>query len=398
MEAMTKRRPNQHRCRVTRTRTVAACVSALALLVAPSASAHPNHQGERAVVERVTPSLDGVEVHGLADGFGKIALSTSGSTSAVVLSDSGQPILRVGPKGVEANQASPDWYRVNEPLGIAQVPPTATPKAPDSWVRISTLRSWEWFDHRIHPAGPKKIKQWSIPIEADGKKATIKGRSSPPPGVLDFRLQDKQPAPKVTVSTINVPNPALRIRNDGDKPVDVLGPDGEVFARISSSGAQINVHSPGWIPTAQYQNRIAELMTDVIDPKLKPKFVGAGPAAEFVWPEPAMVPKSALPALTGTTRLRAQGDIAKWSVPLRVEGSTKPIAIKGTTFIGKTPPAETPDAGPGDNTNTTNNAAATTDSGPSGVLIGLIIAASLAVVVAVFLVGRKGREAPEGSD
>lgn len=388
--ATTHRRLNQHSRPdarlVARTCWVVGWISALALVVVPPAWAHPNHQGERPVVERITPSVDGVEVHGLADGFGKLALTTTGSTSAEVLAASGQPILRVGPGGVEANQAAPDWYVVNEPLGIAQVPPSATPESPERWVRVSTRRTWEWFDHRLHPAG-SRAKQWSIPIVADGVKAAIKGRTNPPPGVLEYRVRPKRPAPKVTVSALNMPSAALRVQNEGDAPVSVLGPDGEVFARIGPNGAEVNVHSTVWIPTAQYRNRASEFLTDVVDPAKKPKFVGVSPAAELIWPEPAMLPPSALPALTGASRLRGAGDVASWSVQLVVKGSSKPIAIKGTTFLGAPLPAET--APPTD-------AAKTADTGTSGLLIGLVIAATVAMIVAVLLVGRRGRRTADG--
>ena len=71
-------------------------------------------------------------------------------------------------------------------------------------------------------------------------------------------------------------------------------------------------------------------------------------------------------------------------MPLAVEGSTEPVAIKGTTVLGSPPPAENaPPAG-------------TAESGTSGLLIGFVIAATLAMVVAVFLVGRRGRRTADG--
>src|SRR4051794_39067309 len=115
-----------------RYRAVPAAAVALCLASAGAAEAHPGH-ASRIIVDGVTPAAKGVTVTAVPDGVGKIRLSSTRST-VEVLGSTGRPMLRIGPGGVEANATSPDWYAVNEPLGIAQVPPKAKPGARPQWV------------------------------------------------------------------------------------------------------------------------------------------------------------------------------------------------------------------------------------------------------------------------
>ena len=39
-----------------------------------------------------------------------------------MLAEHGEPFLRIGPDGVEANLASPSWYLTNQPFGAGQLP------------------------------------------------------------------------------------------------------------------------------------------------------------------------------------------------------------------------------------------------------------------------------------
>jgi hypothetical protein len=354
---------------------VAGFAVAVFLALAGPAAAHPGHNS-RIIVEDVSPAVKGVEVTAVSDGVGKIRLATSGSTVAEVLGNDGEPILRIGPGGVDANTASPDWYRVNEPLGIAEVPPTAKPGAPVQWVRVSAVRRWEWFDHRFHPSA-KPIFQWAIPLRVDGKPAKIRGHIAASAGTFQITPATAGLPAGVTVTGISGPLPSIKVANDGRKPVTVLAPGGEPFARIGHNGTKINVRSSVWVPTAQTGNR--SLLDSVIDPSAQPKFELVSPTADLIWPDPRVVPTPA--------QVNA-GKGSKWTFPLEtadgkrvtVSGSTKLVAAKPEPSPSSTPVAAA-----------TATAAGADSGGGSGSTTAILLGAAAGIVLlaGVALVARR---------
>jgi hypothetical protein len=369
---------------------VAGAAAILSFVLAVPAPAHNGDPSKVPVVDSISPAVEGVKVRTVPGGFGKLALTTTGSTTAEVLGGSGQPILRVGPRGVEGNAAAPEWYKDNEPLGIAKVPAAAKRGARARWVRVSVRRSWEWFDHRLHPAGGR-VDRWSIPIVVDGRKAEVRGRIETAPGSLQVRLDSKTLAPGVSVSAIDRPAPSLLLRNEGGKTVSVLGPDGEVFARLGPGGDEVNVHSALWVPTAQYGNR--DLLSSVVDPGSRPTFVLFGRGRELIWPDSRLLPRSVVP----TSRTPAAGGVrvATWSVPAVIGGpGGHRVSIRGSTFLvpgpaGESSPEKPAGSGP-------VSASSENDDGSSG---GIWIAVAIAATIVgggAALVIRGRRRPPAG--
>jgi len=354
---------------------------ALSLIGAAGASAHNGHEGERVVLERVTPPVDGVGLRVIPGAFGKLELTTSGATVARVLGASGEPFLRIGPRGVEANAAAPEWYQDNEPLGIAKVPPAARRGAPARWIRVSTQRTWGWFDHRLHPAGSGAVSSWSVPLAVGRRRVVAVGRVEPAAGAVELRLGGGRVAPGVTVTAVDQPASALRLRNERPTPVSVLGPDGEVFARIGPRGAEVNVRSTAWQATAQYRAR--DLLSSVIDPGAKPDFLLIGSAPELIWPDPRLLPPEALSAYE-EGRL---GRLATWTVPVVVGGARR--AISGTTLLtaaseparAQPPRAAAPAAGGG----------AESEGGGLRIAIAIVIGSALISGLAFKLRRRRSR-------
>lgn len=340
------------------------------------------------MVEGLSPVVAGIEVRAVEGGVGKITLTTSGSTSAAVLGAAGQPILRIGRGGVEANAAAPEWYADNEPLGIATVPRSAGEQARPRWVRVSVERTWEWFDHRLHPAG-ERVGRWSIPLLVDGSRSVVRGRLAKASTQLGLRLDGADLAAGVRVSTLDRPVPALRLRNDGGASVRVLGPDGELFARIGPRGAEVNTRSPVWIATAQLRNR--DLLSSVIDPAARPQLVLVSPEPELIWPDPRLRPRAAVsPAAGGAGR----SAVASWSIPVVPAGArARPLSIEGTTVVvasgaddtGTQAQRETPPASP-------RGLPAGTAADDDGLLgIGLVVVIACVLLCGGALVARARR-------
>jgi len=355
----------------------------------PVAAAHPGHAGEWVAVDEIAPHMAGVAVRSVPGALGKLALTTSAGTTATVLGSQGQPLFRVGPHGVDANAAAAEWYEDNEPLGIAQVPPAAGPSAPVRWVRVSTQRTWEWFDHRLHPPG-RSLHDWTIPLAVGSTRASIRGRIVKASGTLKLRLDTPRLAAGVRVSAIDTPASALRVRNDRSTPIRVLGPDGEVFARIGPRGAEVNVHSSLWLATAQLRNR--SLLESVIDPPAKPRFVLVGTEPELIWPDSRLRPRAPWPSEhTGPSAGRREVALARWSVPIAIGDSGRASqAIDGATLITSVAEAA-PALRPGTRGSGQEAGRGESDAGSGGALLAIAIVAltAMAVIGAMLLRQRR---------
>jgi hypothetical protein len=306
-----------------------------ALACAPIAGAHLGNLSQRIVVDGLSPATPGVQVRSVESAIGKLALTTSGATSAEVLGTAGQPILRSGPAGVQANAAAPEWFTDNEPLGIATVPPTATPRAATRWVPVSAQRTWEWFDHRLHPAGARVVR-WSIPLRVDGARVVAHGRVTKAAGVFGLRARAAGLPPGTHLSVVERPVPALRLGNDARTPISVLDADGGLFARIGPTGVEVNVRSPAWPATAQFRNR--DLLGSVIDRRATPKLVLLSATPELVWPDARLVPRALPRAAAGPRPVASPVRIASWSIPVVVgDRPGRPATISGTTVIQPQP-------------------------------------------------------------
>jgi hypothetical protein len=328
------------------------------------AVAHEDHSQELPVVDAIEPDVPGVEVRAVPGGFGKLALTTRGRTTATVLGRSGQPILRTGPGGVEANRAAPEWYRDNEPLGIADVPRMATAGAPPRWERVSTERTWEWFDHRLHPADAT-VRRWAIPLRVDDTRATVRGHTQPG---RTFAAEIRAGAPGVALTTIPGPVLSLQLRA-GDRTIGVLGADGEVFARVGPRRTTVNVRSPLWVPTAQYGNR--SLLGAVIDPGASPRMRLVSSATGLIWPDPRLAPRGREPE--------------RWTIPLRVGG--RRTSVTGTTRFA--PPPEHRSQAPPRPASPPEQ-----EGGIDTIWVAGSVAAGLALIGGAALVGRGRRRTP----
>jgi hypothetical protein len=359
-----------------------------ALAPAAVADAHLGRLSQRIVVDGLSPPTAGVQVRSVEGAIGKVALTTSGSTTAVVLGTSGQPILRSGPAGVQANASSPEWYTDNEPLGIATVPPAATPRAATRWVPVSAQRTWEWFDHRLHPGGAQVVR-WSIPLRVDGARVVVRGRDTKAAGVFGLQTRAAGLPAGTHLSVVERPVPALRLANDATTPISVLDADGGLFARIGPKGVEVNVRSPAWLATAQFRNR--DLLGSVIDRRAAPKLVLLSTTPELVWPDARLVPRVLPQAAAGPRPVGSPVRIASWSIPVVVgDAPGRRRTIVGTTVV-QPQPADTGSAPVSPIAARGLESTGDPDDGGGGLGIVLIIVAGSALLCGGALIVRSRR-------
>lgn len=262
--------------------------TAVALLTS-AASAHGVDPTVKTVIDAVEPAAAGLIVQ-VADSVStELLVDNPTGTDLEVLADTGEPFLRIGPRGVEANISSPSWYLTNEPLGDT-LPAGIEAGAAPRWVVVSATPTWGWFDHRLHPAqvtlaDADAHRAWSVPTLFGGQPGQIRGHVERRrfAGSYTARLvAGAQPLPGVSVQILDGRTPGLFVRNTGTQPVTVLGAAGEPFARIGPSGAEVNRRSPTYVASAQASG--VELDPSIaVDAAAPPDWVRASPEASYAW-------------------------------------------------------------------------------------------------------------------
>jgi hypothetical protein len=195
--------------------TVAAATMALAVAVAPIASADPAKPGNyRSIVEWVTPRTDAVTAK-VVGGDGFLELEVVRGHTVEVPGYTGEPWLRVLADGrVEENQRSQTTYINQNRYGSAatvQIPVDATianaTEHPE-WKTVDTNGRYVWHDHRIHymtpsikptiipgtrrvAIGERDDGRWVVRLTVDGTPTQIVGellKEPAPNGVVPWLL------------------------------------------------------------------------------------------------------------------------------------------------------------------------------------------------------------------
>ncbi|MEO7556764.1 MAG: hypothetical protein ABIV94_09215, partial [Acidimicrobiales bacterium] len=277
------------------------------------------------MLDAVAPSVPGLVVQ-VADSVApEVVLDNPTATTLEVLADTGEPFLRIGPGGVEANLASPSWYATNNPNG-GPAPSVVDPSNAPRWARVSDQPTWGWFDHRLHPATVSASdgdarRPWVVPIRYGDQAGEIRGHLERRrfEGSFTSRLvAGAAPLPGVTVQLLDGSVPGLLLRNVGTEPVTVIGAAGEPFARIGPSGAEVNRHSATYVRSAQAQGQpLADAA--VIDPAAPPDWVAVGADPSYAWiDERGRFSGAELPpAATATS---AATVVVDWRVPIEQAG------------------------------------------------------------------------------
>ena len=354
-------------------RALAAAVCALA--VAPAAAEAHGEASPliRSVVERIDPPIDGVRFAPVRGPAAQVAVSNRTRETLEILSIDGEPFLRIGPRGVEANIAAPAWYESGNPDGRGR--PDVRPGARPRWKLVSRRPEWAYFEHRLHPREvsiprealaerrPVKLRSFTVPFRYGGRPGEVRGRIEfrPVLGTIVPRVRSgTAPLPGVTVTALPDLLPGMLLQNASPRTVTVLGGDDEPFARVGPRGVELNLRSP---VAAQNRRPLGGRPAVAVDPRARPfwRRVGSQPSLSWIEPraryEPEQ-PPDAVVASRAPVRLRA------WEIPI-VTG-TRRVTVRGTTDWVPTDAAGRP-----------REPEAARSGGASGLLPGLLGGATL---------------------
>lgn len=114
-----------------------------------------------------------------------VYLDDEGTEPVTVMGAGGEPLLRIGPLGTEANAASPSWLltaaaRDEAPSGLVSA------DAPPRWERVSSDHQFSWLDDRGRAPGldPPRgsgatgptvvVSRWALPLEQSGHRTRVR--------------------------------------------------------------------------------------------------------------------------------------------------------------------------------------------------------------------------------
>lgn len=305
--------------------------------VAPlPAAAHSEIPGFRNVLDDVSPALPGVRIQVVTSAAAQLVVENPTATPLEIVAEGGEGFLRIAASGVEANLASPDWYRSATPEGDGRVPSTAVVGAAPNWVRISSESTWGWFDHRLHakravqaPVGTEdgtvRLGSWTVPARYGTEAVTIAGHREffRPPG--RFRAVLTQQVEGVRAGVVDGTVPAVSLTVPSGRTLVVLGEEGEPMVRVGADGPEGNLASPTWLLTAASRGTTPNgpVGADVV-----PRWESLGGGSTLTWLEPrarypdSLPPKAVLDS--GETEV-----VVRWELPVDLDGER--ASLSGTT-------------------------------------------------------------------
>jgi hypothetical protein len=212
-----------------------------ALSMGPIANAHEeNALSGLTVIDSVEPHVDGLEIKIVHLGAPAIVARNDSDRVLEVLDADGRPFLRIGPRGVWANAASPMTYRSLTPGASAPID-AGKPR----WTRLSSDPYWSWFDPRLTFARDRH--QWRIDMRVGDLPVVARGGFEGLQGHGHFVAQLEAPViDGLELRLIQGPIPALFARNDTGRTLHVAGRDGEPMLRIEPHGVWANLSSPSY--------------------------------------------------------------------------------------------------------------------------------------------------------
>jgi hypothetical protein len=321
-------------------------VTVLGTWCAGTASAHINSPTVYAVVDRVHPSLPpSVDVTVENGPFTILAVQNPTDTNLDVIGPDGEPFIRVGPAGALANLNSSQWYVSNSPSPSADVPEYARKQSTPRWGRVSRLPRWGLFDERVSAEnGPHRhvpttetqvtrLGEWSVPLRYGDTTVQVHGHLEyrPDLGTAVPRLTSPgELAPGVRVDLLPGSTPAIYLENSTNRTVLVRGRQGEPFARIGPSGAQVNVHSATYAEDQRAQGLRPQ---GAVNPLLRPSWVRVSTTSSLTWLDSRA---DSVGQPTGEALQEARPvTLGRWEIPLTIGGQQQ--RVEGETVWRPSP-------------------------------------------------------------
>jgi hypothetical protein len=123
----------------------------------------------------VAPGVQVTLLPGRAPG---LMLSNSSALNVVVYGEHGEPFLRIGPNGVDANVNSATWW--SSARSARPQPSTFDPAARPQWNKVAPMPRFSWIEPRAADApgvgAPAQIERhWTVPLQVGDESVQVTG-------------------------------------------------------------------------------------------------------------------------------------------------------------------------------------------------------------------------------
>lgn len=237
----------------------------------------------------------------------------------VVFDEGEEPFLKIGPRGVFANVASPTTYRSIDPESD-DVPPGI--RGESGWVKLSDESEWSWFDPRLSSEPDRS--GWRIPMRTGSEPVLATGSYEALQGHGHFVIDAEAPAVDgLDLRLVQGPIPAVFVRNDTGRVLRVRGSAGEPFLEIGPRGVMANLMSPSYYAGgAQTLARVPRW----VDPDGPPRWkrVSTQPVWGWLDHEAALPAELQQRSLLGPDRR----SVHRWAIEMTL--GAEPLPLTGT--------------------------------------------------------------------
>ncbi len=140
---------------------------------------------EAALTSPLTP-VDGVTVSVLQGRVPGLFVDNATDEVVTVTGAAGEPFVRIGPDGVEANLRSPTWVEALQAEGGAPAV-AADADARPRWSRIAKVPRYGWKEYRalypddeppedvVRSGKPTPLREWTVPMTIGGETFEVTG-------------------------------------------------------------------------------------------------------------------------------------------------------------------------------------------------------------------------------
>jgi hypothetical protein len=118
-------------------------------------------------------------------------LVNRGTEPVTVIGRAGEPFLRLGPNGAEANRRSPTWADDARAQGrdFTVAAAVVDPLAPPDWAPVSAAQTYSWLEFRglyerdrpprsVLDAGKTAVlREWAVPLEQGDRRVELRGET-----------------------------------------------------------------------------------------------------------------------------------------------------------------------------------------------------------------------------
>lgn len=291
----------------------------------------------RAVLDEKPEELESVTIQVVSvEELGHELLVENNTGETLEIYDAeGEPILRIGPEGVEAKRSE---GAVAE--GVAEDTDSEA-----GWMHKSDEPSWGWFDQRIRDDNiivpeevrqaqePADLEEWSIPVRLGEAETEIQGvfRYLPPPkGTYVTRLTSEPKNSEINVQMVQGQGrspAALFLQNRTEGPVTVFGRSGEPAIRIGPEEVQINVNSP----VGREADRNSATGTSAAgapsgDEEAAPEWKTVSGGSNFGWQDSRLRPPEGQTQPPDNAEPSTPQEVAQWEIPIEIAGEEERLA------------------------------------------------------------------------